>query len=70
MLTQEQYDTIKLYVSNGHALHPEMAAELLSAFEALHRAADTYLEDSTTVALSEELYDDGGWPRLRLDDGR
>lgn len=66
MLKQQEYETIRMYVANGHALHPEHAQALLVAFEDLHRAADIYLEDSGRVELSEVLYDDNGHQRIRL----
>jgi GGDEF domain-containing protein len=66
MINQEQYNTIRMFVSAGHALHPEQAKELLDSFEELLRAADLALDDSRHVALSVLMYDESGAPRLIL----
>lgn len=64
-MTQELYDTIRMYVDAGHALHPEHARSLLHAFEILHDSADNALEGASDQ-LSQLLYDADGDPILAL----
>lgn len=66
LLTQDDYDAIKAYVDNGHALHPNYAADLLHTLEELWSAADSYSYDGRSVLLSEVLFTSEGLPRLKL----
>lgn len=70
MLNQQDYDAIKVYVSNGHALHPEYAAKLLESFAELHAALDHTLEHGMTCqeysTLAELHYNSDGSPKLVL----
>jgi hypothetical protein len=66
MINQDDYDRIRFWVRNGHALHPDDARELLVAFDEIYQAADRQLESPHNVALSELMYDDQGMQRLRV----
>lgn len=66
LLTQDDYDAIKAYVDNGHALHPNYAADLLHTLEELWSAADTMLDEGEQCELSEVMFTAEGLPRLTL----
>lgn len=60
MLTQNQYDAIRIWVDNGHALAPEDARALLEAFEETFAAADHCLEHGDESFLQDLMFDPEG----------
>mgnify|MGYP001562928140 CR=1 FL=1 len=66
MLTQNQYDAIRTWVDNGHALAPEDAKALLETFEATYAAADHMIEHGDDSFLLDLMFDPEGEPVLAV----
>ncbi len=67
MLSQADYKAIRMYVENGHALHPDYARSLLESFEQCFAALDRALTHGVDQAACDILMDVDGELRIVLE---